>query len=155
VNPDMKDMRYEDILKILAPCGLNCSKCLMYTHGEIRSVSTRLRELLGSFDRYAERFSTFQPVFRNYQPFKELLTHFTRGDCTGCRTSACRYPDCKVLPCTREKGIDFCFQCPDFPCTGTTFDPDLKHRWQEMNFRMKEIGIAAYYEETRNLPRYR
>jgi hypothetical protein len=150
-----QSMTYEDILKILAPCGLNCSKCLMYANGDIKELSIRLQDLLGNFERYAERFSSFQPVFKNYPQFKELLSHLTGGACTGCRSGACRYPGCQVFPCTREKGIDFCFQCPDFPCTRVTFDPDLKRRWQEMNGRMKEIGVQAYYEETRDLPRYR
>jgi len=148
-------MTFEEILKALAPCGLDCTKCLMHENGDIKSLSTRLRELLGNFDRYGERFSSFQPVFKNYPQFKELLAHLTRGDCAGCRSGVCRYPDCKVFPCTRERGIDFCFQCPDFPCTKVTFDPDLKRRWIEMNTRMKEVGIEAYHEETRALPRYR
>jgi hypothetical protein len=148
-------MGYEDILSILAPCGLNCSKCLMAANGEIKAVSERLVKLLGSFDRYAERFSSFQGVFKNYPAFKELLEHFTRADCAGCRSGACRFPGCVVFPCTREKGVDFCFQCTEFPCNEVAFDPDLKRRWIEMNTRMKEIGVEAYYEETKDLPRYR
>jgi hypothetical protein len=148
-------MKYENILNILAPCGLNCSKCLMYAHGEIKTLSQQLEKLLGSFDRYAERFSSFQPVFKNYPSFKTLLEHFTKGDCTGCRTGACRYPGCVVFPCTQEKCVDFCFKCSEFPCEKTTFDPDLKRRWTEMNTRMKQIGVEAYYEETKDLPRYR
>jgi len=148
-------MKYEDILKKLAPCGLDCSKCLAYSSGEIRMVSERLAMLLGDFDRYAQRFSSFQGVFRNYPQFKELLEHFTRADCTGCRNGACRYPGCNVMKCSQEKGVDFCFQCDEFPCGKTNFDLDLKRRWVEMNTRMQEIGIEAYYEETKNLPRYK
>lgn len=36
----------------------------------------------------------------------------------------------------------------------SAFDPNLKQRWLKMNIRMKEIGVEAYFEETRNLPRY-
>jgi len=53
------------------------------------------------------------------------------------------------------KGVDFCFQCDEFPCEKTNFDPDLKRRWFQMNTRMKEIGVEAYFEETKDLPRYK
>lgn len=148
-------MSYEEILQRLAPCGLNCTKCLMHEGGEIRATAGRLKDLLGSFDRYAERFSSFMPVFRNYPQFKDLLAHFTTGDCKGCRKGMCRYPGCIVPSCSRERGVDFCFQCSEFPCTRITFDPDLRRRWLEMNTRMKEVGVEAFYAETRDLPRYR
>jgi hypothetical protein len=148
-------MQYKEILTVLAPCGLNCRKCFAYSDGEIRIFSTKLQELLGSFDRYAERFSVFLPVFKNYPPFKELLAYFTQADCNGCRKGACKYPNCGVITCYREKGVDFCFQCDEFPCEKTNFDPDLKGRWIKMNNRMKEIGVESYFEETKDLPRYR
>jgi hypothetical protein len=148
-------MDYEEILEHLAPCGLNCRKCLASSSGEIRELSVRLRELLGSFDRYAERFSAFQPVFRGYPQFRDLLSHLAGADCPGCRAGACRYPGCIVPACTKDKEVDFCFQCAAFPCEKVTFDGDLRRRWEEMNTRMVEIGVEAYFEETRDLPRYR
>ena len=65
-------MEYSDILCHLAPCGLNCRKCLAYHEGDIRKTSEELQRLLGDFDRYAERFAGFAPVFNNYGAFKEL-----------------------------------------------------------------------------------
>jgi hypothetical protein len=53
------------------------------------------------------------------------------------------------------KGVNFCFQCGKFPCERTHFDPDLKQRWIQMNVRMKEIGVKAYFDETNGLPRYK
>jgi hypothetical protein len=145
----------EEILKTLAPCGLNCRKCIANNDGEIKNVSVRLQELLGSFDRYAERFSDFLPVFKNYPAFKELLAYFIKADCGGCRAGACKYPNCGVRDCYKQKAVDFCFQCDEFPCEKSNFDPDLKHRWIQMNNRMKDIGVESYFQESRNLPRYR
>ncbi len=147
-------MEYEDILHELAPCGLNCRKCMANHRGDIRKTSERLQHLLGSFDRYAERFSAFLPAFRDYPAFKELLSHFARGDCRGCRAGDCKLPDCQVLACCRAKGVDFCGQCEEFPCESTSFDADLTRRWLQMNSRIKEVGVEPYYEETRDLPRY-
>jgi hypothetical protein len=148
-------MDYEDIVKILAPCGLNCEKCFAFENGEIHFHAAKLKTLLGSFDRYAERFSTLiDPVFENYSSFKSLLTHFTGGDCRGCRRGTCEYKTCGVISCYQKKGVDFCFQCDEFPCEKTNFDPDLKKRWIRMNNRMSEIGVEAYFEETKDVPRY-
>lgn len=148
-------MEYNEILNILSPCGLNCKKCIAYTEGEIKFHCNKLKELLGSFDKYAERFSTFMPVFKNYPSFMEMLNHFIHSDCKGCRNGDCKYPNCGVAPCSKNKGVDFCYQCDEFPCERSNFDPDLKERWIQMNSLMKEIGAEAYYEETKDLPRYR
>jgi|Deesub1362B_J571_1020462.scaffolds.fasta_scaffold00001_860 hypothetical protein len=145
----------QEILQTLAPCGLNCCKCFAFAEGEIRILSERLQELLGDFDRYAERFAEFLPVFKNYSSFKKLLHFFSQGDCLGCRNGTCKYPDCGVIKCYKKKKVDFCYQCDEFPCRKTNFDPDLEMRWIQMNTRMKEIGIEAYYEESRLLPRYK
>lgn len=148
-------MEYKDIIQILATCGLNCKKCFAFENGEIKFHATKLKMLLGSFDRYAKRFSTLvDPVFENYSSFKTLLAHFTDGDCRGCRKGTCEYKKCGVISCYQNKDVDFCFQCDEFPCEKTNFDPDLKKRWIQMNNRMSEIGVEAYFEETKDVPRY-
>jgi len=147
-------MDYQDILRELGPCGLNCRKCLAHADGDIRRTSEKLRWLLGDFDRYAERFARFSPVFKNYPAFKELLAYFAQADCEGCRSGRGKYPNCEVVKCHLEKGVDFCFQCDEFPCDKANFDADLKRRWIRMNNRMKEVGVEAYLVETKDTPRY-
>ena len=147
-------MLYAEIIKCLAPCGLNCVKCIGFDEGDIKKHSNELKRLLGSFDNYAERFSNFIPVFKNYSAFKELLNYFTQANCKGCRQGDGKYPNCSVASCCKQKGIDFCFQCEEFPCEKTNFDPNLKERWTKINNRMKAIGPEAYYEETKESPRY-
>ena len=148
-------LEYNDILNEVAPCGLSCGKCFAYSQGEIAKHSKELQRHLGEFDRYAERFSSFLPVFRDYPSFKNLLEYLAQGDCDGCRQGTCKYPNCGVITCYQDKGVDFCFQCDEFPCGKTNFDPDLHRRWIQMNERMKEIGVEGYFEETKDLPRYR
>jgi len=148
-------MDYLQILDFLAPCGLNCAKCLSHAQGDIKKLSLDLQERLGSFDHYAERFSGFNPAFKNYPAFKELLTLFTQGSCQGCRQGTCLNTACGIITCHQEKGVDFCFQCAEFPCQKSNLDPNLHQRWLTMNQRMKEIGVEAYWEEIKDLPRYR
>lgn len=129
-------------------------KCFARADGDISGHSKELRKLLGNFDIYAERFSAFLPEFKDYPSFKRLLEFFAQGDCRGCRQGTCKYPNCGVVVCYRNKGVDFCFQCDEFPCEKTHFDQHLERRWINMNRRMKEIGVKAYYEETKDLCRY-
>ena len=154
LNQNGNKGEYSKILDFLAPCGLSCRKCLGYTKGEIPGHSIELQKLLGNFDVYAERFSVFLPKFKNYPSFKRMLAYLAKPDCDGCRQGACKYPNCGVVECYEKKGVDFCFQCDEFPCDKTNFDPHLKQRWIKMNNRMKEIGVESYYEETKNLCRY-
>jgi hypothetical protein len=150
-------MEYKEISDSLAPCGLDCRRCFAHSEGEIKMLSLKLKERLGFFDRAAEKFSGSYPLFKSYPSFKELLFFFTLGDCKGCRKGTCKFPEfnCGIMTCYNQKGMDFCFQCDEFPCDKTNFDVGSKKRWMERMNRMKKIGVEAYYEETLNLPRYR
>ncbi len=147
-------MTYEEICTHLAPCGLNCNKCQAYIDGDIRKHAMELKRLLNSFDSYADRFSHFLPVFKKYPAFKELLTFLSNANCKGCRQGDCKYPNCSVLACCAQNKVDFCFQCDAFPCDRTNFDTHLHKKWIAINQRMKEIGLEAYYQETKDMPRY-
>jgi hypothetical protein len=141
----------------LGPCGIHCGKCFAYTDGTIRKNSIELKKALGNFDVYAQRFADMlnEPVFKKYPDFKELLTYFSTVECKGCRKEKCKlFINCKVRDCHKEKGVAFCFQCSDFPCSNTGFDEHLHKRSVDINIRIKEIGVEKYYEEIKNKPRY-
>lgn len=148
-------MKYEEILKVLAPCGLNCGKCIAFQGGKVEECSRRLKELLGeNFSAYAERFATMNPVFENYRNFEELLGYFSKGQCGGCREQGCLFQACKVKDCIKGEEVDFCFQCRHFPCDKHGFPERLKNRWLENNLLMKEIGMEEFYERIRHKHRY-
>ena len=150
-------MDHETVKQTLAPCGLCCETCFAHTDGEIREYALMLQEKLGNFDIYAQRFETLvgDPVFKNYPAFKEMLAYFGSGQCRGCREEQCRlFKTCGVRPCHQERGVDFCFECEQFPCDHTGFDPHLYERWVALNNKIREIGVTAYAEEARQRPRY-
>ena len=150
-------MTDEKILNALAPCGISCEKCFAYTNGDIRKFSVKLKEKLGNFEPYAKRFETLldNPVFSKYPDFKMQLDYFASETCTGCRKETCKiFSACGVRSCHREKGVDFCFECNEFPCNNTNFDENLHNRWIKLNNEMREKGIEAYYAETKDKPRY-
>lgn len=147
-------MKYEDVLKVLAPCGLDCGRCAGYEEGEIARLASRLTQLLAGYRRVADMRAAGEPMFGRYSQFEEILESFARAPCGGCRSAKASCPiDCKARTCHKQQGVDFCFQCREYPCENPTFAP-LKERWKQRNDRMKEIGAVEFYWEQNKLPRY-
>ncbi|MDD5015653.1 MAG: DUF3795 domain-containing protein [Atribacterota bacterium] len=147
-------MTYDEVVQKLATCGLDCNRCADYQDGEIKELSAKLLDLLGGYDRLATLKSTIIPAFKGYGEFKELLELFAHVSCGGCRSENVTCPiDCHAKTCHKEKGVDFCFQCDEFPCD-KQFEGKLRERWIANNQRMKEIAVADFYTERSKLPRY-
>lgn len=146
------------ILEKLGPCGLNCSQCFANCNGNIKKQSNGLKESLGNFDIYAQRFAELlnEPVFKKYPDFKEMLTYFGNVTCKGCRNDECKlFAGCNVKQCSKDHSVDFCYECNEFPCKKHGFDEHLEKRWISINTQMKEIGIESYYKEIEDKPRYK
>ncbi|PKP02271.1 MAG: hypothetical protein CVU11_12495 [Bacteroidetes bacterium HGW-Bacteroidetes-6] len=151
-------MDYQQIKTRLAPCGIHCGKCFAFIDGDIKKHSHGLKESLGNFDMYAQRFAELlnEPLFEKYPVFKEVLTYLSAEECKGCREESCNlFKDCKVRSCHLDKKVDFCFQCPEFPCNNTGFDQHLYNRSVDINMRMRAIGVEKYYDEIKDEPRYK
>lgn len=148
-------MDYTSVLKHLAPCGLDCARCADYEHGEIKSLSAKLSQALGNnYARVAQMKSDNKEAFKNYAHFEEILSAFLQASCSGCRGDNVLCPiECTAKTCARERNIDFCFQCADYPCE-VQFSGRLRERWIKINNRMKEIGVVDYYFEQLKSPRY-
>lgn len=74
-------------------------------------------------------------------------------ECHGCRSEKrglyCnKY--CKMTGCASERGVDFCSQCPEFPCEELKlFQGQMPHRielWQSLQ-RLKTAGLRTWYAE--------
>jgi hypothetical protein len=147
-------MEREELLGRMAPCGLACYTCAAAKDGAIQSHSRTLLRLLESFDGFAERSSDYEPTLKKYPDFKEVLLLFASASCEGCRDGKGTYPGCRVSPCTKEKGLDFCFECEAFPCDDTGFEPQLREKWLRANNRMREIGAEAFFNDVKDKPHY-
>ncbi len=147
----------ERIKESIAPCGLCCETCFAHVDGDIRRYSLKLKEKLGNFHVYAQRFETLlgNPIFNEYPAFKEMLDYFASENCQGCRHEQCKlFKDCGVRPCHQAKQIDFCYQCDQFPCEKSNFDPGLYKAWVKINEMIRAMGIEAYGKTARVRPRY-
>ncbi len=63
-------------------------------------------------------------------------------------------PGCHVAPCTRAKGIDWCWQCSEFPCENVHFSARAYQIWLSSNQMMARIGVEAYWQLVKDLPHY-
>jgi hypothetical protein len=93
--PNVMNYRY-----LTSPCGKDCFNCPMYMGEENRE----------------NRDQFFKS--RNLPPEK--------FQCQGCRphngyciglTILGIDPHCKVYKCVQEHGVEFCYECPNFPCS--------------------------------------
>lgn len=150
-------MTDESIKESIAPCGLCCETCFAHVDGDIRRFSVKLKEKLGNFRINAKRFETLldNPVFGKYPAFEEMLDYFASENCKGCRNEQCKlFKGCGVRGCHQEKGKEFCFQCDEFPCENTNFDPGLYKGWVAINEKIRAMGIEQYCELARSRSRY-
>ena len=64
--------------------------------------------------------------------------------CPGCRGGGCPgAEDCRNFRCCREKNLEGCWQCPEFPCESRMFD---SLRTRAFVRYVKEHGTAALME---------
>jgi len=147
-------MEKSEVIEKLSICGLDCSRCADYENGEIRSLSSKLLQLMNGYERLAKMKAENTPVFKAYPEFVSILDHFAKGTCCGCRSDNVQCPlDCHAKTCTKERKMDFCFECNEFPCD-EQFQGKLRERWIERNIRMKEMGVVNFYNEQVKIPRY-
>jgi hypothetical protein len=115
-------------IKLSAVCGLFCPACTVFI-GSMEEPN-RLKAL-------SERFGA------------EVETM----ECHGCRSDKrglyCNKA-CKMTKCAAEKGVDFCGQCSEYPCTELkAFQSQMPHRielWESQE-RIKAVGFEKWYME--------
>jgi hypothetical protein len=113
---------------LVSVCGLFCPACGIYYSTQENNVE--------NLKKIAIRINV---------PFEEIR-------CNGCRTEVitayCK--NCFMKKCAAEKGIDFCGECNEYPCTELKeFQSKLPHRaelWKSQE-RIKEIGWENWFNE--------
>lgn len=115
--------------ELTAPCGLDCFNCELYTENLTEEMRLRFAALA--------KIPPGQAV------------------CKGCREQqGCRlqYPACATLDCVRQKGVEFCHECRDFPCQHLLPAADradrLPHNLKVFNLcRIKAMGAERWAAE--------
>ena len=78
-----------------------------------------------------------------------LCTMRLAGHCPGCGQGN---RPCKVARCGMEHDVEYCFECPEYPCKlydhADEYDSFITHLNQKADLmKAKEIGIEAYCAE--------
>lgn len=115
--------------ELSAPCGIDCFNCEVFEKNLTEQVRGIMAERLG-----------LRP--------EEVA-------CRGCREQqGCRlhWKSCDTLDCVLSKGVEFCFQCGEFPCTLLQPAADgagtYPHNMKVFNLcRMKRVGVEKWAEE--------
>jgi len=128
----------EELLQLVSPCGY----CSLSCPGYVESTCT---------DEMAIR----KEAIRANLPVDKLLK-----SCSGCRPKqgqpygniVCETYDC----CVNKKGLDFCFQCADFPCLKLAPVSERaevrRHNTKIYNLLMlKKLGLEEYIRQSGKL----
>jgi len=114
-----------------SPCGLPCFHCPVYLAKDNPAI---LQELVKAFGIPPEK-----------------------ATCEGCRLQKGKIPllnpekTCEIFLCAKEKGIDFCHECDNFPCERFQPYADKAHFPHNTKMyqlcMMKKLGFEAWAEE--------
>ena len=105
-------MERNEMLRLIAPCGLLCYTCDAMKNGVINESAKKLLYVLGSYDSFLESCSSSRPISGN--DFREVLAYLADAKCNGCREDHCMDSNCIVPECTKNQNIHFCYECRDF-----------------------------------------
>ncbi len=124
--------------KLTAPCGLACFGCPVC----VDKPSLKTAIMSGAV---------------KLMLFKKFDFKKSNSICRGCRSEEGRckatgfIESCKVYACSKQKDIDFCFECGDFPC-------DYLHPYKNKSFLphntkvynlclIKKMGLEKWAKE--------
>ncbi|MBN1285506.1 MAG: DUF3795 domain-containing protein [Anaerolineae bacterium] len=130
-----------DQLKFITYCGLYCGLCS--ARARIPQQAQALRE---SMDR--EGYPYWGRTIPGFEPFWQFLEDLSDIDkaCPGCRQDG-GDPGCEIRVCTRERQVDICAFCNDFPCEKIREFAKTYPTLITDGERMKTIGIDAWIAE--------
>ena len=122
---------------LTAPCGLDCFNCEIYEENITEEMKVQF-------------------ALKIQKNPEEIA-------CRGCRLqNGCRHfgQPCETLKCIEDKGLEFCFECEEFPCVKLQPAKDgserYPHNYKLFNLcRMKAVGVEKWAEEEADLIRQR
>ncbi|NHI83061.1 MAG: DUF3795 domain-containing protein [Candidatus Thorarchaeota archaeon] len=129
-------------------CGQRlCTQC-DYHKGTIVDAAKRLLEFVEKYQSLGLIVKTSTDY--DYEQFTKLTQWLASQDkpCKGCRQGGgwSWWPDCPVRDCCLSKGLDFCFQCDEFPCNKLLEGPLIERRKRiiRVNEQIKSLGMDEW-----------
>lgn len=152
----------EEILKNIAPCSMFCSTCTGCQYGQISYHAKELLNLLEGHEEFLDKNlkTNYRYKLDEFRIFKKKLQKYAYPKCHGCRNgraNGCSIKNCLIPDCTKEHQVNFCADCPEFPCNkvnDSIYKPTTIDKWLKGNTKIKEEGLSKYYHQNKDNPHY-
>ena len=108
--------------KMIAVCGLDCNECDIFQAPNNPEIA---RQIVDWFKKERDAEVKIEDI-----------------RCLGCRGDRIKHwsPDCWILKCCIDKkGLEFCYQCEDFPCEKLVGRAKGSKKYGEALNRLKEM----------------
>ena len=120
-------------MELAAPCGLYCGACPRYRAASDAALAERLAQAMS-------------------RPIEAVL-------CEGCRPRRGLIGDsplCDTYACIQERKLEFCYECPDFPCLLLAPSADrateIPHNMKIHNLLIaQKKGVQALADEAKDI----
>lgn len=132
----------ENTLQLVGYCGLGCGLCAH--RNRIPQRAKLLRETLHEegMDSWYEYYPSMKDTFPTFWKFLDSLA---KMNCT-CRTGG-GPPDCKIRICAKEKEVDVCPFCAEYPCSLIESLAEHYVMVIQDGKRLRKIGLKAWVKE--------
>jgi hypothetical protein len=129
---------------LITYCGVYGGTCAYHTgHSALRETASILSELTDALG-----FQHWMPEIVkdfDYKEFRKGLAFFSDQKswlvCTKCCKDGYGRPNCPMRNCCRERGLDICFDCEEFPCKKIKWDARALKRAEEY----KKLGKDEWW----------
>ena len=133
-------------MKLVTYCGLYCDLC-----AERARIPGRAAALQAAMTE--EGWPFWGDAVAGFTEFWAFLKDLASGEgCPGCRAGG-GYPECQIRVCARERGLEMCAQCADFPCEQVEA---LAARYPTLiadNRRLQAVGFERWLGEQKERAR--
>lgn len=141
---------------LIGYCGIYCGGCGMYRGRIIAKVAQDLKELIEAH-KYPEWVPEFGGIDFKFTEFRKGLAYFTKKN-SGCYCQeSCidggGVPGCEIKQCAKNRGVEICFECDEFPCklfsSFLTRHPEIVEEEKKFKKLGMEKWVASKEEESK------
>ncbi|MBN2210736.1 MAG: DUF3795 domain-containing protein [Sedimentisphaerales bacterium] len=127
-------------LKEVTYCGLYCGLCSQKNRTPKQAAA--LRDTMRK-----DAWEYFGPNIEGFTDFWSFLDRLAEGSSNCCREGNCGAPFCSIRKCAREKGVDVCVFCAEYPCRRIKSIAKGYPTLLADGQRIKAIGMDAWIAE--------
>lgn len=161
----MNEIDMRDLLNYVSPCSLLCYTCPSYKDGAISKCASKLCNYFEGYYDFndANIPEEYRSWLGEFKAFYNKLEKYTTRSCAACRNNpspgtGC-IEGCIVPACAKERNVNFCGECSDFPCEKakdffTKINDIIVSDWLKGSQRIKEVGLRQYFEEKKDVSHY-